>query len=70
VLQQELGAGVDRRRGLVEDQQLGVREEGPGDGDQLPLTRGEVGAVLLEADGAYARLYNAQFVAPEESAVA
>jgi ATP-binding cassette subfamily B protein len=25
---------------------------------------------LLEADGAYARLYNAQFVAPEESAVA
>ncbi len=37
VLEQQLGAGVDRAGRLVEDQQRRVGEERPGDRDQLPL---------------------------------
>ena len=38
MLQQQLGAGVDRRGGLVEDQQGRVGEERPSDGHELLLT--------------------------------
>ena len=37
-------ARVEGRRGLVEDQQLGVAHVGAGDGDLLPLAAGEVDA--------------------------
>ena len=42
VLQQQLGAGVDRRRRLVEDQQRRVGQERPRDRDQLPLAGAKV----------------------------
>ena len=35
LLHQQLGAGVHRAGGLVEDQQLGLRQERPRDCDQL-----------------------------------
>ena len=37
LLDQHLGAGVDRAGGLVEDEDRRVGEEGPGDGEQLLL---------------------------------
>src|SRR5262245_55642731 len=36
-----LGLDVDAGRGLIEEQQLGVGDEGPGDEDALLLTRGQ-----------------------------
>jgi ATP-binding cassette subfamily B protein len=38
--------------------------------DGAIVEQGNHDSLLLDDDGAYARLYNAQFVAPEESAVA
>ena len=43
-----LGADVDRRGGLVEDQDARVGEEGTGEGDELALTEREAGAALAE----------------------
>ena len=48
LLDQHLGAGVDRGGRLVQDQQGRVGEEGAGDGDQLPLPRRDVGPLLLD----------------------
>ena len=45
LLDQHLGAGVDRAGGLVEDEDGGIGEERPGDGEQLHLA-GAHGAVL------------------------
>ena len=36
-----LGRGVDRRRGVVEDQDPGVGDDGPGQGDALALPAGQ-----------------------------
>ena len=43
-----LGLGVDARRRLVEDQDLGVGGHDAREGEQLPLAVGEVGAALGE----------------------
>ncbi len=40
--------GIDRRRGVVEDQDARVGEHGAGDGDALPLTAGEREPVLAD----------------------
>src|SRR5579864_3278557 len=48
LLDQDLGSSVDVAGGLVQDQDAGVRQEGPGDGDQLLLPGGDVGGVFLE----------------------
>ena len=45
LLDQGLGPGVDGAGGLVQDQHRRVRHGGPGDGQQLPLALGQVGAV-------------------------
>src|SRR5512132_2505412 len=47
-LDQHLGTGVDRARGLVEDEDGRVRQERPGDGDQLLLAGAQAGALLVE----------------------
>jgi len=39
-----LGPGVESCGGLVEDDEGGVAEEGPGQGHTLPLTDGQLGA--------------------------
>ena len=48
LLHQHLGAGVDRRGRLVQDQHLGVGDERPRDGDQLLLTSGDVRPLLVD----------------------
>ncbi len=48
VLQQELGAGVDRGRRLVEDQQRRIGQERAGDRDELPLAGRQAGALLVD----------------------
>ncbi len=48
VLDQLLGAGVDGGGGLVQDQHRRVGHGRPGDGQQLPLALGQVGAVAGE----------------------
>jgi hypothetical protein len=45
-LDQALALGVDVGGGLVEDEDLGVADEGAGKGDELALAGGEVGASL------------------------
>ena len=47
-LDQDLGPRIDVARGLVQDQDAGVGQEGPGDGDQLLLAGRDVGGVLVE----------------------
>ncbi len=47
---QLLGAGVDRRRGVVEHEHAGVGEHGTSDGDALALATGE-GEAALADDG-------------------
>ena len=49
LLDQHLGAGVDRAGRLVEDQQRRVGEERPGDRDQLLLAGADVAALLVDA---------------------
>ena len=53
LLDEHLGAGVDRAGGLVEDQDRRVGEEGAGDGEQL-LLAGAHGAALVVDDGVVA----------------
>ena len=48
VLEQQLGAGVDRGGRLVEDQQRRVGQERARDRDQLALPRRQVGALLVD----------------------
>ena len=48
VLHQLLGAGVDGGGGLVQDEHRRVGHGRPGNGQQLPLALGEVGAVAGE----------------------
>ena len=48
LLQQQLGAGVDRRRRLVEDQHRRAGDERARDGDELPLSGRDVGGVFVE----------------------
>src|SRR5699024_6802402 len=48
LLDEHLSAGVDRAGGLVQDEDLGVGEEGPGDGQQLALPGGEGGRILVD----------------------
>ena len=48
VLDEGLGAGVDGRGGLVEDEDRRLGEEGAGDGEELAFAGAEVGAVLVE----------------------
>src|SRR5690554_3828318 len=48
VLEQQLGARVDRAGGLVEDEQGGVGEERPGDGDELLLASADVAALVVD----------------------
>jgi hypothetical protein len=43
-----LGLGVQRRGGLVEDQDRRVLEHGPGDGDALPLPAGQQHAAIAD----------------------
>ena len=43
-----LGAEVDVRGRLVEDQDAGFGEEGPGEGDELALAGGELHAALAD----------------------
>ena len=45
-LDELLGLGVDRRGGLVEDQDAGIEGEGAGEGDELLLAHREAGAAL------------------------
>ena len=45
-LDQVVGLEVHSGRGLVQDQDLGLPEDGAGQADQLPLTHREVGAPL------------------------
>jgi hypothetical protein len=47
------GFGVDRARGLVEDQNRGVADQGAGEGDQLLLPLRERAAAIFE-DGVIA----------------
>ncbi len=44
----DLGTGVHVGGGLIQDQHGGIGEEGPGDGDQLSLSPGDVDAVIGE----------------------
>ena len=53
LLDEHLGAGVDVARGLVQDQDGRVGEEGTGDGQELPLAGGDVGCILVQ-DGVVA----------------
>ena len=46
LLDHHLGAGVEAGRGLVEDEDRGVGQGGPGQRDQLLLPRREAGAAL------------------------
>ena len=48
LLDQHLGAGVDRAGGLVEDEDGRVGQEGPGDGQQLLLAGADVAALVVE----------------------
>ena len=45
LLDEGLGAGVDGGSGLVQDHHRGIGHGGPGDGQQLALSLGEVGSV-------------------------
>ena len=46
LLDELLGLGVDRRGGLVEDQDAGIEGQGAGEGDELLLPHREPGAPL------------------------
>ena len=48
LLDQHLGAGVDRAGRLVEDQDRRVGEERPGDGEQLLLAGADVAALVVD----------------------
>ena len=48
LLHEELGAGGDRARRLVEDEQRGVGQEGTGNGDELLLTGRDVRGLVVE----------------------
>ena len=47
-LHQELGSRVNRTGGLVQDEDGGIRDEGPGDGEQLTLAGRDIGGLLLQ----------------------
>jgi hypothetical protein len=44
LVDESFGLGVEGRGGFVEDQDVGVLEQGAGDGDALLLAAGELGA--------------------------
>ena len=48
VLHQLLGAGIDGRGGLIQDEHRRVGHSGPGNGNELPLALGQVGSVSGE----------------------
>ena len=48
-LDENLSARVDIAGCLVQDQDAGVREEGPRNGEQLSLARRDIGRVLIKA---------------------
>ncbi len=48
VLDEDLGARVDRAGRLVQDEDRGPGEEGAGDGDELLLTRADVGPLVVD----------------------
>src|SRR5580704_2463714 len=47
----ELGVGVDRGGGLVEDEDAGIVSEGAGEADELLLAGGEGGAAFADGLG-------------------
>lgn len=47
LLQQDLRFGVDAGGGFVQDQDPGIGKQGPGKGDQLPLSGGESAAPFV-----------------------
>ena len=51
LLDVHLGAGIDRRGGLVEDEQRRLSQEGTRDGDELALAGGN-GCLLYTSDAA------------------
>ena len=53
LLDEDLGTGIDRRGGLIEDEQRGLGQERAGDGDELALAGGDCAAVLVD-DGVVA----------------
>src|SRR5690606_24602864 len=48
VLDEHLGAGVHRARRLVEDEELRLGEERPGDGDELLLPGRDAATLLVD----------------------
>ena len=48
LLDQHLGAGIDRAGGFIQDQDLRVGQDGPGDGQQLHLALRDVGGLLVQ----------------------
>ena len=48
LLDEHLGAGVDRAGGLVEDQDRRIGEERAGDREQLLLARADVAALVVD----------------------
>ena len=52
-MHEDLGTGIDRRGGLIEDEQRGLGQERAGDGDELALAGGDCAAVLVD-DGVVA----------------
>ena len=48
LLDRHLGSGVHGGGRLVENQDFRIRQEGPGDGQKLPLPLGDVGSALVE----------------------
>ena len=48
LLDEHLGAGVDRAGGLVEDEDRRVGQERPGDGEQLLLAGADVAALVVD----------------------
>src|SRR5699024_11156355 len=43
-----VGVGIDGGGGVVENENLGLFQQGPGDTQPLPLAAGDVGAALLD----------------------
>ena len=66
-LDQHFGASVHRTGGLVQDQHLGPAEEGPRDGQELPLPGAEDRAVLVD-HGVIARRQGADEIIDEAGA--
>ena len=47
-LDQHLGTGIDRRRGLVQNQNAGIGQERPGNGHQLLLALRNVRGIVVD----------------------